>query len=457
LTNLGYPVLYTYLVSAGLDDSVRPMQRESHMNVDSLKKQASRLASYLSKKHRMNLKHASALEAIAAVHGARNWPTLAAQGTPAEPTPQRQRGRPQVGRDGVFPLTWHADAPQMTLPASDWFQHTLATGESSLRREWLVDHLLHCHRTAAGGVFINVLDREGLAPIVDMHHEEAESATLPQYNLLAGLTPDEIIWVLMFAYPIARDFPIRSFIREQCRAALQLILPKDIPTGEALSLTAVLLILEPQALALRAQADVEFGTALRTVTGASPAMTGDELRGPFSQVFGPLTRELRAVQRTPLGQAMFSNVAPVAGEVRSVVDCFCREDLLHVVVPEAGPAAHTLRQLWMETLVLASRRVRNSSERGSKAHIFGLHDCSRFSGAALLTLAEQSRSVDLALLLTERTERHIRATHAGQKIVQNIRNHLHLGVPDEDLRAELLRRLDESRAQLRTPSGVSFG
>lgn len=102
------------------------------MTLDALKKQASRLAAYLGAKHRLNLKHASALEALAAVHGARNWQTLAAgadAGLDDEDVATAPAGVPLT-------LCWHADGrPQVTLSRASWLRHAVAFGDTA--GDWL--------------------------------------------------------------------------------------------------------------------------------------------------------------------------------------------------------------------------------------------------------------------------------------------------------------------------------
>jgi len=97
------------------------------MSLESLKKQAGRLATYLGAKHRVNLKHASALEVVAAMHGARNWQTLAA-GAP----PQAEEAPPKPGTKGVLALSWTAAGePHVTLPQGAWLRHGIAFGDTS--------------------------------------------------------------------------------------------------------------------------------------------------------------------------------------------------------------------------------------------------------------------------------------------------------------------------------------
>jgi len=106
------------------------------MKLDALKKQAGRLAAYMGAKHRVNLKHASALEALAAVHGARNWQTLTAGAEQAEEPDLAARlpgSRPMA-------ISWKFDGtPHLEMPRSSWLRHAVAFGDTG--NGWLFDNV----------------------------------------------------------------------------------------------------------------------------------------------------------------------------------------------------------------------------------------------------------------------------------------------------------------------------
>lgn len=93
------------------------------MYVETLKAQAMRLADYLATKHGVKLKSSSLLEAVAAVHGTRDWNTLvASQPSPAVPAPTA----PVSFSESLFREFIALGAPSFSLspsgirPTSEW-------------------------------------------------------------------------------------------------------------------------------------------------------------------------------------------------------------------------------------------------------------------------------------------------------------------------------------------------
>jgi hypothetical protein len=126
------------------------------VKLDALKKQAGRLAAYMGAKHRVNLKHASALEALAAVHGARNWQTLAAG---AEHTEESDIAAKVPGK-GPMALSWNIDGtPHLEMPRATWLRHAVAFGDTG--NGWLFDNVAEA--AEAGCAAILFAYAEGLA------------------------------------------------------------------------------------------------------------------------------------------------------------------------------------------------------------------------------------------------------------------------------------------------------
>ena len=118
------------------------------MSLESLKKQAGRLATYLGAKHRVNLKHASALEVVAAMHGARNWQTLAA-GAPRE----AEEAPPQPGTKGVLALSWTPTGqPHVSLPQGAWLRHGIAFGDTAYA--WVQDSLFEAAEAGLSAILL---------------------------------------------------------------------------------------------------------------------------------------------------------------------------------------------------------------------------------------------------------------------------------------------------------------
>ena len=432
------------------------------MSLESLKKQAGRLAAYLGAHHKLRIKHSGALEAIAAAHGARNWATLAAQGGPAAPTEAvtpaaATANLSRRSREGSRPLVWHEDGRIMSISHADWSRHTLAEGAHFYTLAWLETHLVNSHRTFGCGVFVNTVEDPRLPIILDFHRDTPESRPAPEYNLFAGLTVDETCDVLMKAYPPQADFAVRDFIRSRSRDVLKRILPTEMPAHESLTLSLILLVLQPEALALRMRQDADLAEELRGLAeiGTAGATSGESLVWAVSQMFGPLIQQLKWLKQSAYGSALFSNKSFAQG-ARSVVDCFVRGDLLHVTLPDEEGAAERLREMWMEVMRMAAWRRRSTVGGQDKPALLGIGRCKYFAGPVLTSLVEQARSIDLALLLTTGSEFELSRTPAGKRILDCTYNRLTLGPPRKEVVEQVMRDLERSTAQLRSGTGTSF-
>ncbi|KWU19038.1 glyoxalase superfamily protein [Burkholderia cenocepacia] len=130
------------------------------MSAITYKAQAERLASHLSSVHKVRLKHASALEAIAAVHAARDWNTLAAQ---------QQQPAVAVGDVAVPGALAAATALERLFPAHSFTQpafcdavlrQSMQVGRGTPEeRQALLCHLLR-HQMLQGGGFLYIDARE---------------------------------------------------------------------------------------------------------------------------------------------------------------------------------------------------------------------------------------------------------------------------------------------------------
>lgn len=123
------------------------------MTLESLKKQASRLAAYLGEKHRVNLKHSSVLEALAAVYGARNWQTLAAR---AGTSQDRSTGA-YAHQNETLPLSWYEDGrPHVEVPRAEWLRHGVARGTTEQTDLWVRRQASHALDAEHGLVLFDV-------------------------------------------------------------------------------------------------------------------------------------------------------------------------------------------------------------------------------------------------------------------------------------------------------------
>jgi hypothetical protein len=426
------------------------------MSLESFKKQAGRLVAYLGEHHKLRLKHSSALEAIAATHGARNWATLQAKSAlpdTAEAAPSAGRGL--AARGGGMPLVWQDGVPKLFVSQADWSRHTLAEGVPYYTLAWLEEHLLNCKRTFAGGVFINVVEGGRLPLIVDLHRD-GEEAAVPEYNLLAGLSADEVCDVLMQAYPAQPRSAVKDHIRSLCGLALKRLLPKEMPPHESLSLSTILLALRPAALRYHMVQDPQLAEELRGLAQVSSNGSEDEehLMWALDSAFGPLTRELLRLKDGEYGPALFSRKSFAQGS-RSVVDCFARGDLLHVTLPDDDRDS-SLRAMWMEVMQQAIRRRASIGGARDKQVVLGIGRCKYFAGPALESFATQGRGQNLVLLLSTGSELELSRMPVGQRILANTQNRLRLGPPTAEEIDQVLRELEQSTARLRSAAGTSF-
>jgi len=413
------------------------------MNVDALKKQASRLAAYLGAHHRLKVKHSSALEAIAAAHGARNWATLAAQGGPA---PETEAPQPSVrgeasGRQEVFPLAWQDGAPRLQVSRADWSRHTLAYGDPLEVRSWLGAHLFNCLNQSWSGVFFNTLADSAMPAITNLR----ESPAPAQYNLLGGLSLNEACDTLMQVYPRDPSSELNDWDRSRCNLALRTVLPQ----AGGLTLRSVLTALEPAALRLLMQSDAQVAGELGLHAAVPQGGKADEVLAYLVRLFKPLTSQLHALLQTEEGSAILADTSEGA---LSVVDCAARGDLIHVSLPTRGRNAECLRKLWMAVMPMAAKRAAQTGAPATRPFVLGISEADSYVGRELAALAQQGRAFNTVLLLGSRLNQ---GDH-GRTISQNVYNRVSLGAPTREEMRLLVLELENSTAQLRSPAGVSF-
>lgn len=162
------------------------------MKLDALKKQAGRLAAYLGAKHRVTLKHASALEALAAVHGARNWQTLAAG---AEQTEEPEFAHRVPGKRRMA-LSWSTDGtPHLELSRESWLRHAVAFGDTG--KDWLFDNVAEAAEAGCAALLFAYLEAHGATPPEVAGHDVrfVDSGTLTAASLVQLLGQPGVIVV----------------------------------------------------------------------------------------------------------------------------------------------------------------------------------------------------------------------------------------------------------------------
>jgi hypothetical protein len=427
------------------------------MTLDILKKQATRLVAYLGAHHRVNIRHASALEAIAAVHGARNWPTLAARsGRPA--VAQTSRGTPTQEH---FALTWKNGMPAMTLSTDDWFRHTLATGEPDDCAYWLQQHIADCRLRGADGVFFNVLREKGQSTLLALH--KGAPAAPAAYSLLAGLDPREATTMLMLAHPTrVKDGSLAAHDRQRCELLLEAVIFAIQERPRRLTVPLLLGCLEYTGMAILMAKTSEAGRErLRAILETIGDITTPALMLQVTALVKPLVQALSAMLAEPaalavLDESLTDESLDPCAPARSVVEALGAGGLWHVATPEEGRLMGVLRQLWMQALVFALQRRRNILPANVRPMVVGCANAEVFSGPGMASLVSQARGVSVALLLTTSSEGKIGRAESGGEVLRNVRHRLHLGTPDSTLEHEVLRRLRASSAQLVIQDEVRF-
>jgi hypothetical protein len=205
------------------------------MSAITYKAQAERLVSHLSAVHKIRLKHASALEAIAAVHAARDWNTLSArQEAPDVATVRAAAGGARAAAAalaGLFPS--HSFSSPSFCDAM--VRQTVLIGYGlAEQRSAIVRHLLR-HQVNTGGGFLFVDARDDAASpewlTQAMSHAGRQScfhAVMPDggglledVDLLAQGEPDQLARVVLSFLPCAENSPDADFYRESARGVIE--------------------------------------------------------------------------------------------------------------------------------------------------------------------------------------------------------------------------------------------
>lgn len=188
------------------------------------KQQAARLAEHLSAVHKFRLKHASALEAVASLHGAKDWNTLCVQ-TPAQAAPLPS---PEEARATLFPKRSFSDAAlcDALLCQSVWAHD--GPDEEQLA---LADHLVMRQIARGGGfIYIDVRANHRQAHLgwamhqagrSDFHVLNPRQASTEKLNPFAGLTDaSQIAEVVLQVLPRSANNPGADFYRQTGHLAL---------------------------------------------------------------------------------------------------------------------------------------------------------------------------------------------------------------------------------------------
>lgn len=210
------------------------------MTVDAYKRQASRLVDHLSSVHKVRLKNASALEAIAAVHNCRDWNTLCAQDSDST----RDSSEKNSSTQQPVPFASPADASSYLFTRHSFadprfcdalLSQTLCIAEGfKEEKRAIVDHLVQ-RQIARGGGFIYLSNSDlnqyqSLRRALKGTGRELQSF-LPGdleytnfFNPLLLKDADVIASVLLTLLPSAANNPGADFYRQQANYVLTVVI-----------------------------------------------------------------------------------------------------------------------------------------------------------------------------------------------------------------------------------------
>lgn len=237
------------------------------------KAQAERLAAHFSSVHKFRLKHAASLEAIAAVHGARDWNTLCAR--PHEPAlAATEDGGSVSGPDAakgalsrLYPTHSFSDARF----CDDLLRLSVhLSGKPSGERDAVIDHLLHRQVKSGGGfLYIHAEDDKGRrlgwlsAAMRNCGRDDSLLALTPGSNdvyraidLLGSSDADELAHIVVSLLPHTEANPGADFYRQQANYILTVLFGALHAVGQRADfgrLAAILCHPEQELLALEQQ------------------------------------------------------------------------------------------------------------------------------------------------------------------------------------------------------------
>lgn len=433
------------------------------MNIDALKKQATRLAAYLGANHRVNLKHASALEALAAVHGARNWQTLAAQAATDSATQMEPpAGNKARAREPLRPLTWTTQNEPVLVPQNQWSRHAIAYGDSEEVNAWTGQHLMHCLQHEQGGLFLDMQWGQGapvLRPVMDgnglfidlragegpKHAPSVGQGRAVRVNLLAGLTPEGVRQVVAVFLAEAGVAPEQG---RRLGGAAEAIAEGLLATGKAVTAGA-LLDHAKSAAKLASLRDATQGDAHEHLAGL--LLAGDKMPGGLATLLAPLVTGLEAMLAAPSGKYLFCGEGPAL----SVLDLLSQQHAVAVRFPDSFAARAVWYQVWVAAMEdFARQRFSATSSMLNTPMALVVPDLHAADAARLRSLLEQGRRVNMALILgCPATARHSGAIAAAE---QQAFNRVYLGEQKKRAEEEVLRRLAEAASVVLTPHSVQF-
>lgn len=427
------------------------------MNLDTLKKQAARLSAYLGAQHRVNLKHASVLEAIASVHGARNWQTLAAKAEAGRAAPAETAAdhRPRT-RQALRPLTWRTQDEPVLVPETQWCRHAIAYGAADDINTWASYHLAHCLQFGQAGLFLDMSfgDAPPLRPVLDQGalFLDVRAGDGPKYappvdqgkavavNLLHGLSALGVRELLSVFFMEAGFRPEQRILLGEVVEALAaglLAVKRPVTIDALLEHTGS----SDKVARLRdgTQGDAREALDLLLTAGGLPAQ------------LIPLAGTLEGIRAVPSGKYLFSS----APDAISVPDLLAREHAVIVQFPNGFAARAHWYQVWIAVMAdFGRQRFSATSPSHNVPVAFVLPDLAVVDRASFTPLLHRARVVNVALIMGRPSAARPSALTAEAEM--NAFNHVYLGVEKKRVEEEVLRRLADASSVVLTRDSVQF-
>ena len=427
------------------------------MNLDTLKKQAARLSAYLGAKHRVNLKHASVLEAIASVHGARNWQTLAAQAETGRAAPvEAAADRRSHPREALRPLTWRTQDEPVLVPQAQWCRHAIAYGAADDINTWAGHHLAHCLQFGQAGLFLDMSfgDTPPLRPVLDQGALliDLRAGDGPKYAPPVGQGDAVTVNLLDGLSAVGVKELLSAFFREAGFRPEQRTLLGEVVEALAAGLLAVKQPVTIDAL-LEHTGSSDKVARLRDGTQGDAREALDLLfaAGGLPAQLIPLAGVLEGVRAAPLGKFLFSS----APDAVSVPDLLSREHAVIVQFPGGFAARAHWYQVWIAVMADFGRQRFSATSPSHNAPVaFVLPDLAVVDRASFTPLLHRARVVNVALLMGRPSATRPSALTAEAEM--NAFNHVYLGDEKKRAEAEVLRRLAEASSVVLTRDSVQF-
>lgn len=418
-------------------------------SIDYLKQQANLLVNHLGDKHRIRLKAAKALEAVAAIYRQPDWNTLSALAGRAAPSPASGTSR----NPDKFPLSWAANGqPRLSVSTADWYRHSLASGgERTDRQKWLQSHFVEHLARGGAGVFLNAfnnlssLEREALRNeqmLIDLTHEAANVSV----NLMLDMSAEDIGHVtslLAFSnnrsqpndywqHYVAREIPaVVNALRELQQPVTYTRMAELFPaSGDTAPLLEVIFELD---------ANSPAKSRFNAILGPHNVRGGSAFATTWAAHYRAISEALEELCRARWVSGLFST-NPKAQGLTTLLNQG------KTVVIECPARAAGLPELSVMYAMRSALRLRYSAPWESRVTpwVFAMSEVDHYLCSALAGMAAQARVAKMAMLLTARGPERLKAHPVGRELLDDVWNTLHLQGLSEAQIEELLAQIADN-------------